>query len=192
MTMTNDEIIRDLEVIRAYFLEESEAEPACIGEAIRVIKEVNEKLTTEKPGRLIDADALKAKLQKHHDFFIDAWNENGVDYNGMPIPDKSRVDEITNCIAMVQNAPTVDMTKPMTKPMTCQNCDSGYAQGYSDGYLKGKEEGTPGIKKRLTMTVPNYRTYEDYHDAVQYVRGWNDAMQYIFGKEADNDNQTGN
>lgn len=61
--------------------------------------------------RLGDLDALKAKLQKQHDFFIDAWKENGVDYNGMPIPDKSRVDEITNCIAMVQNAPTFEITE---------------------------------------------------------------------------------
>ena len=73
--------------------------------------------------RLIDADALKAKLQKHHDFFIDAWNENGVDYNGMPIPDKSRVDEITNCIAMVQNAPTIEPTFGVFKSICCDDCD---------------------------------------------------------------------
>jgi hypothetical protein len=57
--------------------------------------------------RLIDADKLKEELQKHHDFFIEAWKENGVDKIEIPIPDKSRMDEITNCIAMVVNAPTV-------------------------------------------------------------------------------------
>lgn len=60
--------------------------------------------------RLIDADKLKEELQKHHDFFIEAWEENGVDKIEIPIPDKSRMDEITNCIAMVVNAPTVDCT----------------------------------------------------------------------------------
>jgi hypothetical protein len=60
--------------------------------------------------RLIDADKLKEELQKHHDFFIEAWKENGVDKIEIPIPDKSRMDEITNCIAMVVNAPTVKST----------------------------------------------------------------------------------
>jgi hypothetical protein len=30
------------------------------------------------------------------------------------------------------------------------------------------------------MSVPTFRDYEDYHDAEQYVKGWNDAMDYIF------------
>ena len=28
--------------------------------------------------------------------------------------------------------------------------------------------------------VPTFRNYEDYHDAEQYTKGWNDAMDYIF------------
>lgn len=50
---------------------------------------------------LIDRQSLKQKLQKHRDFFIGA-------YGGyLPQNDKSRVDEIENCIAMVLNEPSV-------------------------------------------------------------------------------------
>lgn len=38
-------------------------------------------------------------------------------------------------------------------------------------------------KKPVFKSVPTYRNYEDYHDAEQYVRGWNDAMRFIFGIE---------
>lgn len=30
------------------------------------------------------------------------------------------------------------------------------------------------------MSVPTFRNYEDYHDAENYTKGWNDAMDYIF------------
>lgn len=36
------------------------------------------------------------------------------------------------------------------------------------------------INKAYYKSVPTFRTYEDYHDAEQYVKGWNDAMDYIF------------
>ena len=54
--------------------------------------------------RPIDADALKDKLQQHHDFWVMAWGG----FSKMPISDKKRVDEITNCIAEVVNVPTID------------------------------------------------------------------------------------
>ena len=54
--------------------------------------------------RLIDADALKDKLQQHHDFYVMTWGGFGK----MPIGEKKRVDEITNCIAEVVNAPTIE------------------------------------------------------------------------------------
>lgn len=76
--------------------------------------------------RLIDADKLKEELQKHHDFFIEAWKENGVDKIEIPIPDKSRMDEITNCIAMVVNAPTVKSTILVTIRDQFGNEISGY------------------------------------------------------------------
>lgn len=36
------------------------------------------------------------------------------------------------------------------------------------------------IDKPLRKSVPTFRNYEDYHDAEQYIKGWNDAMDYIF------------
>ena len=36
-------------------------------------------------------------------------------------------------------------------------------------------------------SVPNYRKYEMYHDEALYVKGWNDAMKYIFGEDDKND-----
>ena len=47
--------------------------------------------------------AIKRKLQEHHDFFIHAYGG----FSNMPKNDKSRVDEITNCIAMVVNEPSI-------------------------------------------------------------------------------------
>ena len=43
-------------------------------------------------------------------------------------------------------------------------------------------------EKPIFKSVPTYRNYEDYHDAEQYTRGWNDAMRFIFGIE-DSDNR---
>lgn len=44
------------------------------------------------------------------------------------------------------------------------------------------------LKNPLFKSVPTYRNYEDYHDAEQYVRGWNDAMRFIFGIYENRDN----
>ena len=38
-------------------------------------------------------------------------------------------------------------------------------------------------KEPIYKTAPTLRNYEDYHDAEQYTRGWNDAMHYIFDSE---------
>ena len=48
----------------------------------------------------ISRQALRQKLQEHHDFFVNA-------YEDMPLNDKVRVDEISSCIAEVVNAPSV-------------------------------------------------------------------------------------
>ena len=72
--------------------------------------------------RLIDADALKDKLQQHHDFYVMAWGGFGK----MPIGEKKRVDEITNCIAEVVNAPTIEPKRGEWKNYKdehyCTNC----------------------------------------------------------------------
>ena len=51
----------------------------------------------------ISRQSVKRRLQEHHDFFIHAYNG----FSNMPQNDKSRVDEITNCIAMIVNEPSV-------------------------------------------------------------------------------------
>ena len=54
--------------------------------------------------RPIDGDALKGKLKKHHDFFVNAWGG----FKNLPPDCKARVDEISSCIAEIVNAPTID------------------------------------------------------------------------------------
>lgn len=56
-------------------------------------------------GDLISRKALQKKLQENHDFFVNAWGG----FKNLPPNDKARVDEITNCISEVVNAPTVDL-----------------------------------------------------------------------------------
>lgn len=43
------------------------------------------------------------------------------------------------------------------------------------------------IQHPIFKSVPTFRKYEDYHDAENYTKGWNDAMRFIFGEnEKDN------
>ena len=51
----------------------------------------------------ISRESLKQKLQEHHDFFVNAYSG----FSKIPQNDKSRVDEILNCIVMVVNEPSV-------------------------------------------------------------------------------------
>lgn len=57
--------------------------------------------------RLGDLDELKAKLQEHHDFFVNAYGG----FKNLPPNDKARVDEIIHCISEIVNAPTVEITE---------------------------------------------------------------------------------
>ena len=63
---------------------------------------------------LISRSALSEKLQAHHDFFVNGWGG----FSNLPIKDKIRVDEITNCIAEVMNAPAVDAVEVVR----CKDC----------------------------------------------------------------------
>lgn len=54
---------------------------------------------------VISRKSLKYKLQEHHDFFVNAYGG----FSNLPPNDKSRVDEIMNCIAMVVNEPSVQL-----------------------------------------------------------------------------------
>lgn len=65
---------------------------------------MKENVTGPTEQRLIDANALKEKMQENHDFFVDGVG--GFRY--LTPKDKARVDEITHCIAEITNAPAVD------------------------------------------------------------------------------------
>lgn len=62
----------------------------------------------------ISRKSLKHKLQEHHDFFVDAYGG----FSNLPQNDKSRVDEISNCIAMVVNEPPVKLQEPKWIPVS--------------------------------------------------------------------------
>lgn len=51
----------------------------------------------------ISRESLRRKLQEEHDFFVNSYGG----FSNLPQNDKARVDEITNCIAMVVNEPPV-------------------------------------------------------------------------------------
>ena len=51
----------------------------------------------------ISRSSIKQKLQEHHDFYVKAYGG----FSNLPQNDKSRVDEINACIAMVVNEPPV-------------------------------------------------------------------------------------
>ena len=51
----------------------------------------------------ISRQALRQKLQEHHDFFVNAYGG----FSNLPQNDKARIDEISSCIAEVVNAPSV-------------------------------------------------------------------------------------
>lgn len=67
------------------------------------LKEKIKALEQEPCEDVVSRQRLKKKLQEHHDFFVNAYGG----FKNMPQTDKARVDEITNCIAEVVNAPSV-------------------------------------------------------------------------------------
>ena len=67
------------------------------------LKDYKRLLERESCEDAISRKSIKQKLQEHHDFFINTYSG----FSNLPQNDKSRVDEITNCIAMVVNEPTV-------------------------------------------------------------------------------------
>ena len=60
-------------------------------------------LEQESCSDCISRSSIKQKLQDHHDFFTKAYGG----FSNLPQNDKSRVDEIIDCIAMVVNEPPV-------------------------------------------------------------------------------------
>ena len=72
--------------------------------------------------RLIDADALIEKLKQHHDFFVTAWGG----FKEMPLSDKARCDELSNSIAEIFNAPTIDAVEVVHGKWRRKMIDSGF------------------------------------------------------------------
>lgn len=94
----------------------------------------------QEPGDAISRKSIKQKLQEHHDFFVNAYGGFG----NLPQNDKSRVDEITNCIAMVVNEPPVNPQEPKTGHwITVTNGRGGHecslCHEYAPSYQNGDE-----------------------------------------------------
>ncbi len=94
-------------------------------------KEILEALEQEPCKDCISRKSIKQKLQEHHDFFVNAYGG----FSNLSQNDKSRVDEITNCIAMVVNEPSVTPQEPRkghwfvderpesNREVICSNCE---------------------------------------------------------------------
>ncbi len=74
--------------------------------------------------RYIDADALMEKLKQHHDFFVKAWGG----FKEMPLSHKARCDELSNSMAEIFNAPSIDIVR-------CENCRKSHIDGKTTHYL---------------------------------------------------------
>jgi len=75
---------------------------ACMG-GDEIMKEFENNTQKNNDDDVISRKSIKQKLQEHHDFFVNAYGG----FSNLPQNDKARVDEITNCIAMVVNEPSV-------------------------------------------------------------------------------------
>ena len=93
--MTREEAIR---LLKSYLDEEIHTR-GCIDAHRMAIKALEQEPCEDA----ISRKSLKQKLQEHHDFFVNAYGG----FSNLSRNDKSRVDEISNCIAMVVNEPPV-------------------------------------------------------------------------------------
>lgn len=117
-------------------------------------------------GDLISREALKEEVRKHAEYYADRTEEDR--YN------TGYTECACEILDFIDNAPTIE-------PRIEYGTDG---QPYKLSMTNGKEYERPQVEKEpVFKSVPTYRKYEDYHDAEQYVRGWNDAMRYIFGIE---------
>lgn len=93
--------------------------------------------------RLIDADALQAQIQQDYDLFVDSTY----------LPDKARRDELSNVLARIVNAPTIEaepvrrgkwLPHPTDRDYdVCSACGSGTRKrthGYENGLRWDTEE----------------------------------------------------
>lgn len=87
-------------------------------------------MLTVKSGDTVSRKSIKHKLQEHYDFFVNAYGG----FSNLSQNDKSRVDEISNCIAMVVNEPSVNPQPKIghwikeNSVLRCSICDVGVAR----------------------------------------------------------------
>ena len=89
---------------------------------------------------------IKQKLQEHYDFFVNAYGG----FSNLPLNDKSRVDEITNCIAMVVNEPPVTPQEPF-KSMVEIDPNSVIKQDIIDRYKAESEKKRASVLERASV-----------------------------------------
>lgn len=98
--------------------------------------------------RLINANALKEKLQADHDFYINAWGG----FKNLPANDKARVDELTASIAAVVNAPTIDAV-PVVR---CRECEKFWEYTESHKATVEKADGDCMIRCMVAPDDPQF------------------------------------
>lgn len=99
--MTNNEAIEQLKLILETGV--ADADVLLYTEDYEAIDYAINSLAQKPCEDCISRQALRQKLQEHHDLFISAYGS----FKAMSLEDKVRVDEIVNCIAMVVNEPSV-------------------------------------------------------------------------------------
>ena len=112
--MTREEVIKELENMKKFNYTLAPLE--VFDMAIKALWAVEHMPTTKNDLGVdcISRKSIKQKLQEHHDFFVNAYGG----FSNLPQNDKSRVDEITNCIAMVVNEPSVTPQEPKWIPVS--------------------------------------------------------------------------
>jgi len=148
---------------------------------IQILNQVMDWLEQEPCDDCISRQAIKRKLQEHHDFFINAYGG----FSNMSQNDKSRVDEIINCIAMVVNEPSVT-----SKQQPCEDAIS--RQAILDIIMPycqdddGSVENTGDLRNALDdieslppVTPKEKSEYEHDHDV---VKAYNDGQAFVLDK----------
>ena len=118
----------------------------------------------------ISRESIKQKLQKQHDFFVNVYGG----YSNLPQSDKSRVDEISNCIAMVVNElPATPQPKaeprwiPVSERLPEEYlCNDGYIEP-SDYVLVWGDHGNYGVSRywgNRRSKSESSNTYKDWVD----------------------------